>query len=158
MLARISIIQSRRGNTAIWHTALSRYPRNTQSREIVQDTSSFYRGSSIFGFDRTNGQQKDLSITSRDWFAPAEPIILSSGTVEGHRDSASGSFSSVGRAGTGAYGNGAQSAVPLQQQFQSPGLTRDPGVTKTIDGFEIVSDGYYFQQEGSWGQGTPQRR
>ena len=111
----------------------------------MQDASSFYRGSSIFGFDRTNGHQKGISMASRDWFAPPEPAIRLSINVEGH--GVAGSFMGGGRAGVGAYGTGTLPAVPLQQQFQAPGLARDPEATQTIDGFEIVS-GYYFQKRG----------
>jgi len=94
---------------------------NAQSQDSVPDTSSFYRGSSIFGFDKMNGHQKNMSMTSRDWFAPAEPTI------------------------------GVKPVVPL-----SP--TRDPAFTQTIDGFEIVSGGYYPQSGGAWNQGGPQYR
>jgi len=156
-LARISIVESRRGNTAVWRTALSRYRPNTQSGEFVQDASSFYRGSSIFGFG-ANGHQKDLSMSSRDWFAPAEPVIRLSSNADSQKDGASGSFYSAGSAGLETYGNGAQSAIPLQGQFQGPSSTRDPGATKTIDGFEIVSGGHYYQNEGNWNQRGPQYR
>lgn len=154
MLTRISTVQARRGNTAIWHTALSRYHPNKQSGDFLQDASSFYRGSSIFGFDRVNGHQKDSSMTSRDWFAPAE--IRLSGRADSQRDTAVDPFFDAGRAGAGVYGDGTQSAVPLQHQTSSP--TRSPAVPRTIDGFEIVSMGYYFQNEGNWNQGGPQPR
>jgi len=153
-LTRMTIVQSRRGNTAVWHTALSRYHPKKQSRDFIQETSSFYRGSSIFGFDRTNDHQKNLSMTSRDWFAPPEPAIRSSDNVEGQGNGA-GSFSSGARAGLGAYGNRVQSVVPPQQQFQTESPTRPPAGIKTVDGFEIVSTGYY---EGSWNQGDPHIR
>ena len=109
----------------------------------MQETSSFYRGSSIFGFDR-NGHQKDLS---RDWFAPADPVIRLGDNVGGKRDSATGSVFGVGRAGLGAHGTGPQFTVPLQQQFQTPGSPR--GIAKTVDGFEIISVGYRQDQGGS---------
>lgn len=157
-LTRMSITQVRRGNTAVWHLALSRYHPDERTRDSVQEASSFYRGSSIFGFDKMNGHQKSPSMTSRDWFAPAEPTIRLSDNVDGQRDNTAGSSFGTGRAGPGAYGNGAQSAVPLQQQFQTPSATRGPAVTQTIDGFEIISPAYYFQNQGNWNQGGPQSR
>ena len=114
------------------------------------DTSSFYRGSSIFGFDK-NCHQKGLSMASRDWFAPAEPVIRLGDNAEGKRDSYGGSFFG---AGVGAYGTRLQLAVPLQQQIQAPRPTKDPTTAKTTDGFEIVSMGYY---QDHWG-GGPQYR
>ena len=122
-LTRVSAVQARRGSTAVWHMTLFNRNSNAQSRDSVPDTSSFYRGSSIFGFDRMNGHQKNMSMTSRDWFAPAEPAI----------------------------GTGAKPVAPLNP-------TRDPAVTHTIDGFEIVSGGYYPQNGGAWNQGGPQYR
>jgi len=155
VLARISIVEARRGNTAVWRTALSHYRPNSESGDFVQDASSFYRGSSIFGFGGASGHQKDPSMSSRDWFAPAEPVIRLSSNVDSQRHSPTGSFYSAGRAGLGIHGNGAQSAVSLQQQFQSS----NPSVTRTVDGFEIVTGGgYYFQNEGNWNQGGPQYR
>ena len=68
-------------------------------------------------------------------------------------DNAGGSYFGAGKAGLGTYGNGPHSAVPLQQQVQIPSPTRGPTVTQTIDGFEIVSTGYYLQHEGNWHQG-----
>lgn len=154
MLTRAAIIESRRGNTAVWHTALSRYRRNNQSRDFLQDASSFYRGSSIFGFDRVNGHQKG---SSRDWFAP--PAIRTSGALDIESDSTAGSFFGTGVSGLSPLGNGGQSAIPLQHQFQihTPHSTRD-AVTKTIDGFEIVSTGHYFQNESIWGKGGLQSK
>jgi len=157
MLTRISIVQARRGNTAVWHTALSRYRPNKQSQDFVQDASSFYRGSSIFGFDRANDHQKDSSMASRDWFAPAEPAIRLNDKVNGQRWSAGGYFFDAGRAGLGAYGNEVQFTAPLRQQLQTPSPTRVPAVT-TIDGFEIVSTGHYFQGGGNWNQGVSRSR
>jgi len=154
-LTRISIVESRRGNTAVWRTALSRYNPKKQSRDFIQETSSFYRGSSIFGFDRTNGHQKNLSMASRDWFAPAELAIRSSDNVDSQRDDVEDSYPGAGKAGLGAYGNGNRSVVPPLQQLQTPNPTRPPAVIKTIDGFEIVSTGYY---EGNWNQGGPHSR
>ena len=154
----MSVTKARRGNTAVWHLALSRYRNSERTRDSVQEASSFYRGSSIFGFDKITGHQKNPSMTSRDWFAPAEPTIRLSNNVDHQRDNAAGSFFDTGRAGLGAYGNGTQSAVPLQQQFQTPSPTRGPPVTQTIDGFEIVSTGHYFQNEGNWNQGGFQSR
>jgi len=146
-LTRISVVQARSGNTAVWHMALSRYHPDKRPRDFVQDASSFYRGSSIFGFDKPTGHQNNLSAASRDWFAPAEPAIRLSDNVEGQGNTDTPS-SSGGRAGLGAYGTGAQSAVPPQQQFQTPNQTRERGITQTIDGFEIVSGGYYTQKWG----------
>lgn len=154
MLTRTAIVQARRGNTAVWRTALSRYHRSNQSRDFLQDASSFYRGSSIFGFDRASSHEK---ASSRDWFAPAEPAIRLDDKFDGQRDSSSGSFFGAGTSGLGALGNGTQSAVPLQQQFQfqTPHSTKDATVTKTIDGFEIVSTGYHFQNH-IWNKSGPQ--
>jgi len=149
MLTRRAVVQTRRGNTAVWRTALSRYHQSNHSRDFLQDASSFYRGSSIFGFDRASGHQKG---SSRDWFAPAEPTIRLDDKLDGESDRGTGSFFGAGTSGLGALGNGTQSAVSLPQQFQfqSPHSTKDTTVTKTIDGFEIVSTGYYFQNEGIW--------
>lgn len=97
-------------------------------------------------------------MASRDWFAPAEPAIRLNDHVDGQKDGATGSFFGAGRAGLGAHGNEAQYPVPLQQQFQTPTQARGPVVTKTIDGFEIVSTGYYFQNENNWNQGDPRSR
>lgn len=96
-------------------------------------------------------------MASRDWFAPAEPVIRLGGKVDGERDDAVGSFLGAGKAGLGVYGNGVQSAVPLQQQFQTP-TSRGTTATKGVDGFEIVSTGYYFQNEGNWDRGGPKSR
>lgn len=155
VITRMAIVQARRGNTAVWHTALSRYRRNNQSRDFLQDASSFYRGSSIFGFDRTNSHQKN---SSRDWFAPAEPVIRLSDNVDSQKDSAAGSFFGASTTGLGTFGGETQSAVPLQQQFQfqTPRSTKTTAVTKTVDGFEIVSTGHYFQSEGIWSKNGPQ--
>jgi len=92
-------------------------------------------------------------MASRDWFAPAEPTIRLSDKVDDQMDGAGGSFFGARKAGLGSYGNGPHSAAPLQQRVQTRSPTRAPAVTKTIDGFEIVSTGYYFQHEGSWDQG-----
>lgn len=156
MLTRTAIVQARRGNTAVWRTALSRYHRSNQSRDFLQDASSFYRGSSIFGFDRASDHQKG---PSRDWFAPAEPSIRLDGGLDGQRDNGSGSFFGAGTSGLGAVGNGTQSSLPLQQRFQiqNPHSTKG-AITKTIDGFEIVSTGHYFQNEGIWSKSGPQSR
>jgi hypothetical protein len=155
-LARLSIVQARRGNTEVWHTTLSRYRPSVQSREFIQDASSFYRGSSIFGFG-INGHQKGISMASRDWFAPAEPVIRLSDKAGDRMDHAGDSFFGAGKAGLGTHGNGLHSATPLQQ-VQIPSPTRSPAVTQTIDGFEIVSTGYYFQHESNWNQGSLQHR
>jgi len=85
----------------------------------------------------------------RDWFAPAKPAIQLNNKVDGQRYSAASSFFAAGRAGLGAYGNEVQSTVPLRQQFQTPSPTRGPAVI-TVDGFEIVSTGYYSQNGGNW--------
>lgn len=148
MLTRAAIVEARRGNTAVWHKTLSRHRRSNQSRDFLQDASSFYRGSSLLGFDRVNGHQKG---SSRDWFAP--PAIRTSGMPGVERDSTAGSFFGPGVADLGAFGNGSQSTIPPQHQFQihTPHSSRD-AVTKTIDGFEIVSTGHYFQNEGIWGK------
>lgn len=148
VLSRAAIVEARRGNTAIWHTALCRYDRNNQSRDFLQDASSFYRGSSIFGFDRVSGNRKS---SSRDWFAPTEPTIRLSSTLDGDKDSTAGSFFGTGVAGLGAFGGGSQSAIPLQNQFQihTPHSTKD-SVTKTIDGFEIISTRHYLRNEDFW--------
>lgn len=157
MLTRIATVQARRGNTAVWRTALSRYHRRNQSRDFLQDASSFYRGSSIFGFDRASAHQKG---SSRDWFAPAEPSIRLDVGLDSQRDTGSGSFFGAGTSGPGALGNGSQSAVPLKQQFQfqTPRSTKETGFTKNIDGFEIVSTGHYFQNEGIWNKSGPQSK
>jgi len=118
-LTRVSIVQARRGNTAVWHMALFRRNSNSNEQDSTPDTSSFYRGSSIFGFDKLNGHQKNLSMTSRDWFAPAEPTI-----------------------GTGS----------------KPVVVPDPAATRTVDGFEIVTGGYYPQNGGAWDQSGIQYR
>lgn len=97
-------------------------------------------------------------MTSQDWFAPAEPAIRLHNKVDDQMDHVGDPFFSAGRAGLGTYGNGPLSAVPLQQQVQTPGTTRGPPATHTIDGFEIVSTGYYFQREGNREQGGFQRR
>jgi hypothetical protein len=152
MITRTAIVQARRGNTAVWRTALSRYHRSNQSRDFLQEASSFYRGSSIFGFDRSSSHQKG---SSRDWFAPAEPSIRLDDKHDSQRDNGSGSFFGAGSSGSG-LGNGTQSAVSLQQQFQTQNSTKDTTVTKTVDGFEIVSTGYYFQNEGIWNRSEPQ--
>jgi len=154
MLTRSAIVEARRGNTSVWHTALSRCRRNNQSRDFLQDASSFYRGSSIFGFERATGSRKS---SSRDWFAPADPSIGLSGNLQGERDSAAGSFFGAGAAGLGAFGNGSQSSVPSQQHFQvqTPRSTKGTVVTKTVDGFEIISTGHYFQNEGIWNESGP---
>lgn len=157
MLTRTAIVRARRGNTAVWHTALSRYRTTNQSRDFLQDASSFYRGSSIFGFDRASDHQKG----SRDWFAPAEPSIRLGNKLDCQKDNVdSGSFFGAGTSGLGALGNGTQSAVSLQQQFQIqiPHSAKDTKVTKTIDGFEIVSTGYYFQNQGIWNKSGPQSK
>jgi len=91
-------------------------------------------------------------MASRDWFAPAEPAIRISDNADGQGSGVVDSYSGAGRAGLGAYGNEAQSVVPLPRQFQAPGTTRAPAVINTIDGFEIVSTGYY---EHNWNQGGP---
>ena len=157
MLTHSVILESRRGNTAVWHTALSRYRRNNQSRDFLQDASSFYRGSSIFGFERAHGGGSPKS-SSRDWFAPAEPTVGLSGDLQGDRDSAAGSFFGAGAAGP--FGNGSQSSIPLQHQFQTqaPRSTKDTVVTKTVDGFEIISTGHYFQNEGLWNKNGSQSK
>lgn len=146
MLTRMSIVEARRGNTAAWRTALSHYRRANQSRDFLQDASSFYRGSSIFGFDRTSNSQKN---SSRDWFAPAGPVIGLSDNVDSQGDSDAGSFFG---AGVGAFGNGSPSAVPLQHQFQTQS-TKGVTVTKTIDGFEIISTGHHSKNESIWNKG-----
>lgn len=151
-LTRTAVVKARRGNTAVWHTALSRYRRNNQSRDFLQDASSFYRGSSIFGFERAGSGQKNAS---RDWFAPGEPVIRSSEGTDGQREIAAGPFFGAGSSGLGTHGNGSQSAVPFRQQIQTASSTKDTAVAKTVDGFEIVSTGYYFQNEGIWGKGIP---
>lgn len=153
MLAREAIVEARHGNTAVWHTALSRYRRNNQSRDFLQDASSFYRGSSIFGFERASGSQKG----SRDWFAPAEPPIRLSENLENREDGSSCSFFGTGNGSLGNFGNGSHSAVALQQPFrvQTPRSTKSSTVTKTVDGFEIISTGHYFQNEGIWGKAGP---
>lgn len=157
MLTRKAIVQAHRGNTAIWHTALSRYHRTNESRDFLQDASSFYRGSSIFGFDRASDHQKN---SSRDWFAPTEPAIRLDDKLDGQRDKDSGSFFGAGTSGLGALGNGTQSAVTLQQQIrtQTSHSIKDTTSTKTVDGFEIVSTGYYFQNEGIWNTNGSQSR
>lgn len=154
-LTRTAIIQARCGNTAIWHTALSRYNRNNQSRDFLQDASSFYRGSSIFAFDRATGSQKT---GSRDWFAPAEPAIRLSDNFCSQRDSDAGSFFGSGATSLSALGHGSQSAIPLRDQFQiqTPRSARSATATKTVDGFEIISTGHYFQNESIWGRAMPQ--
>lgn len=129
--------------------ALSRYHPEKQSQDFLQDASSFYRGSSIFGFDKADCHQKGLSMASRDWFAPAKPVIRL-GDNAGRKRGSAGSFFGEGRTGIGAHGAGPKS--PLQQQFQT-----SPTIAKTVDGFEIVSVGYY-QNEGHWNQGGPQYR
>lgn len=154
-LARVTIVRARRNNTALWHTTLSRYRSTKHSQDFIQEVSSFYRSSSIFGFDRVTDYQKNAA--SKDWFAPEPVIRLSSRTGSQDNHSAE-TFSDAGRAGFGAYGSESQSAIPLQQQFQNLSPTKGPIVTQAIDGFEIISTGYYFQDEGHWGQNDRQYR
>jgi len=155
-LARATITRARRNNTAIWHTTLSRYRSTKHSQDFIQEVSSFYRSSSIFGFDWVTGHQKDAS--SRDWFAP-EPVIRLSSRTDSQEDSSAGETpSGAGQAGLGAYGSESQSAIPLQQQFQTSSASKGPVVTQAVGGFEIVSTGYYFQNEDRWDQRNRQYR
>jgi len=154
-LARVTILRARRNNTAVWHTTLSRYRSTKHSQDFIQEVSSFYRSSSIFGFDRVTGHQKDVS--SRDWFAP-EPVVRLSGRTDSQDGNSGETFYDAGRAGLGAYGSESLPAIPLQQQFQTSSPSRGPVVAQAIGGFEIVSTGYYFQNESHWDQSDRQYR
>lgn len=72
--------------------------------------------------------------------------------MDDQRDNGSGSFFGAGTSILGTPGNGTQSAVSLHH----PQSIKDTTVAKTIDGFEIVSTGYYFQNEGIWNKSGPQ--